>query len=115
MLHRPDVTNKDLYKIEGRHLDPLTLSQGLCQLVNFPTHLRSDGSLGSTQDLLLSSEKNILSSVQALLPLGRSENVALYCDLSAITANNRINNTRPGRRILKYESCDIEKLNEDLL
>ena len=47
--------------------------------------------------------------------LDRSDHVALYCDLSVIAANNRINNTRPGRRIWKYESCDIKKLSEDLL
>ena len=60
--------SKELYSIAGRHFKSLTLSIGLRKLVNFPTHLRSDGSLSSTLELLLSSEKNIVSSVRAPLP-----------------------------------------------
>ena len=41
----------DQYNTAGKSLEPLALRYNLKQCVDFPTHIRHDGSLGSTLDL----------------------------------------------------------------
>ena len=45
------------------------LRLGLHQLVDFPTHLHSDGNLGSLLDVLLVSCDRIVSEITSLPPL----------------------------------------------
>ena len=66
----------------GKLLELTTLSLGLHQCVSFPTHINADGSLGSLLDLALVSDQNIISSVEALPPLGTSDHLPVLCNLS---------------------------------
>ena len=109
----PQWNKTDLYNSAGRSLEPATLRQGLCQHVNFSTHIRNNGSLGSTLDLLFSSENSLVDSITALPPLGRSDHIVLNCNLLVQPAGIKLIR-QPGHRIWKFDNCDINKINDEL-
>lgn len=77
--------------------------------MDFPTHLRNDGSLGSPLDLVLVSDRSLVSDVSSLSPVGGSDHVVVRCCLSVrpklLPPATRL------RRVWKYEDVDLEKVN----
>ena len=55
----PNWYTTDLYNEAGRILEPSFLSLGLQQCLTVPTHLRSDGDLGSLLDLVLTNDPEL--------------------------------------------------------
>ena len=105
----PVWNSSDSYNAAGRSLESLFLRLGLHQCVDFPTHLRHDGSLGSLLDLVLVSDRNIVSQVSSLPPIGQSDHVVVQCSLRV-----RPTIAPPATRlcrIWKYDGVDFKKVN----
>ena len=64
----PKWCASDKYNCAGRLIEESVLRLGLHQLVDFPTHLHSDGNLGSFLDVLLVSCDRLVSEITSLPP-----------------------------------------------
>ena len=100
----PSWCTSDTYNGAGRSLEPVFHRLGLHQCLDFPTHLRNDGSLGSLLDLVLVSDRSLVSDVSSLSPVGGSDHVVVRCCLSVrpklLPPATRL------RRVWKYEDVD---------
>ena len=94
----------------GQLLELTTLALGLYQCVSFPTHLNANGSLGSLLDLVLVSDPDLVTSVEALPPLGTSDHLPVLCHLSVCSPRR----SSAGRLVWCYEKADFGKLNKSL-
>ena len=102
----------DQYNTAGKSLEPLALRYNLKQCVDFPTHIRHDGSLGSTLDLCFTNNVQAIRKVTSLPPLGQSDHTMVGCsiDLSPVKSQP----VHPKRRVFLYDNVDLALVNEEL-
>ncbi len=110
----PTWSPTDSFNPAGSILEPVFLHLGLTQFVDQPTHVRPNAGniCGSTLDLILSSSPTLVSLVECLPPLGRSDHCVLKASfnfqLSTPPRKIRL------RRIWAYDKVDIGSLNNCL-
>ena len=99
------------YNTAGRTLEASFLHLGLTQCVNSPTHISHDGSLGSLLDLILVSDASLVSDISTHPPLGRSDHLAVLCQLSTAASSRRHGS---GRKIWSFDKADFPSINKHL-
>ena len=102
----------DDYNLAGKQLEPMILRYHLAQCVDFPTHIRNDGSFGATLDLLLTNYPEAMSEPTSLPPLGQSDHVTISCTISTNPAQG-LTDTRQ-RRVYLYDGIDFEHVCKSL-
>ena len=109
----PSWLSTDSHNAAGLLLEQAFLQLGLTQHVFQPTHLRVNGGLGSTLDLILSSSPGCVSNVASTSPLGKSDHCVLYASVdfrpSRQSAHSRL------RRLWAYDKADFGDINKRLL
>ena len=109
----PSWLSTDSHNAVGLLLEQAFLQLGLTQHVFQPTHLRVNGGLGSTLDLILSSSPGCVSNVANTSPLGKSDHCVLYASVdfrpSRQSAHSRL------RRLWAYDKADFGDINKRLL
>ena len=102
----------DDYNLAGKQLKPMILRYHLAQCVDFPTHIRNDGSFGATLDLLLTNYPEAVSEPTSLPPLGQSDHVTISCTISTNPTQGSTD-TRQSRVYL-YDGIDFEHVCKSL-
>ena len=102
----------DDYNLAGKQLEPMILRYHLAQCVDFPTHIRNDGSFGATLDLLLTNYPEAMNEPTSLLPLGQSDHVTKSCTISTNPAQGSTDTRQ--RRIYLYDGTDFEHVCKSL-
>ena len=90
----------------------MTLRYHLAQCVDFPTHIRNDGSFGATLDLLLTNYPEAMSEPTSLPPLGHSDHVTISCTISTNPAQGSTDTRQ--RRVYLYDGIDFEHVCKSL-
>ena len=98
----------DSYNAAGRLLEPVFLQLGLHQCMSTPTHLSSTGNLGALLDVVLVSNAYVVSCVSTHPPLGKSDHLAVSCQLVASKRSQRLSCS--GWRIWCYDKADFPKI-----
>ena len=81
-------------------LQPLALRYNLKQCVDFPTHIRHDGSLGSTLDLCFTNNVQAIRKVTSLPPLGQSEHTMVGCSIDFISGKKPTSSSKTPSKIM---------------
>ena len=102
----------DQYNTAGKSLQPLALRYNLKQCVDFPTHIRHDGTLGSTLDLCFTNNVQAIRKVTSLPPLGQSDHTMVGCSIDLSPAKSQP--VHPKCRVFLYDNVDLALVNEEL-
>ena len=95
----------------GRLLEPAFLSLGLHQCVTCSTHLSPDGTPTSLLDLVLTTNAQLVASVDVTPPLGSSDHLRVQCHLDLYP---RFSDGSRLRKVWCYDKADFVKLHKVL-